>query len=83
MNELPKSKVGAGELSIYARMDKINRYNLSKTLISEAEVLERTWIVNVTDRLLRKVNRYKYNYLFKGILFTGFLHYAIKGIVFI
>ena len=60
-------------------MNRLNAYNLSKKLISEAEHLERTWIVNFTDKILRKLNRYKYNYIFKGILFTGFLYNSIKG----
>jgi hypothetical protein len=83
VNELPSSKENTAEKTITSQMDRVNRYNLSKSLISEADHLERKWIINFTDTILKKVNRYRNNYIFKGVLLTGFLLTAIKGIFFI
>lgn len=79
VGELPKSKSGEAEINLASQINRIQRYNLSKSFISEAELLERTWIVNFTNRVLRHLNRYKNNYVFKGLLLYGLIHNAVKG----
>lgn len=62
-----------------AQLDRINRYNLSKQIVTSASIKEREWIVNFTNCALKHFNRYKYNYIFKGVLFSFASYYAFKG----
>jgi hypothetical protein len=59
-------------------LNHIHRYNLSKDLVSEAQVLERSWVRNFTDFLSQKLWRYRFNYLFKGVVVVG-LYSSVKG----
>lgn len=61
-------------------LNHVQRFNLSKDLISQAQQLERSWIRNFSDFLSHKIWRYRYNYLFKGVVVFGF-YTSVKNLV--
>jgi hypothetical protein len=61
-------------------LNHIHRYNLSKDLVSEAQILERRWVRNFTDFLGQKLWRYRFNYLYKGVVVVG-LYSSVRGFI--
>ena len=62
---------------IHNYVDHINKYNLSKELISEAQIMERAWVRKFSNFLMGKFWRYRYNYLLKGIVLFSFCRSAV------
>jgi hypothetical protein len=48
-------------------------------LILNATGLERNWIRNFTDNILKNINRHKGNYLLKSLLTVSFLYNLCKA----
>ena len=87
INSIPRSDGTILGTKLNTYTNHVNRYNLSKGLVSEAQLLERSWVRNFSNFLLSKIYRYRYNYLFKGTVVVGiystFMSLSHYGIDFI
>lgn len=79
INALPRSDGTILGTKLNNYLNHVNRYNQSKELVSEAQLLERGWVRNFTNFVSSKLWRYRYNYLFKGIVVIG-LYSSVKSL---